>query len=576
MGTNPDVGADEVVLEVACATTGPGTWTETDAALWTCGIVPGTTTDVTVGHAVTTTGTATAGDLEVDAALTLGAGSVLEVWDRLTPTAGLDASAGTLALRADADGPAVLDAGFAGSYVHEWRLERQAGWRQLGSPVGDVFSSLNDDVHTQGAPWATFTFGPATLFSWDAATQAYVEAGESADGPFGDGTGYFFYVYEDTPDGGPILPIEIDLEGAEGGPFSASWADDGTGTFAMIANPFGGVLSWDAVFANAGTDNVSGNVWAYDPDPAFGPGYRTYNAVSGVDNGMTGALAPFQGVWVQGAGTVGTATVDVEADDRDNALAPAVYDRRAVPPTLAVHLEGQGLRAPAAIAVFDDRAAPGPDALDAEWLRPISDEWAGVYFVDGDRPLVFDARPAPRGPFDLEVEATVPGRYTLSWPDLSALEDGIPATLVDRETGARVDLRASGSYAFEVVETSGAVDLSSPSRPARRGPARFALLFGEGATSSDDVSPGAFSLSAPFPNPASSRTRFAFSVPEPGPVALEVVDLLGRRVAAVIGDVLEAGPHAVDLEVGSLSAGVYVVRMRAGAFSAVRRLSVVR
>ncbi len=251
-------------------------------------------------------------------------------------------------------------------------------------------------------------------------------------------------------------------------------------------------------------------------------------------------------------------------------------DRCVVLPTLVLCLQGEGLRASDAIAVFDDRAIKGRDVLDAQWLRPIDAEWVGLYFVEGDRRLVFDARQEPVGAFDLEVETPVAGRYVMSWPDLSALEDGVPAILVDHEAGTRTDLRVSSSYAFEVVETAAASHLAAPARSARPDDARFSLVFGSGATDGEDNPEIPFALLAPFPNPASRVSTVAFDVLEAGPVTLEVVDLLGRHMSTVADRVYEAGRHRVALEVESLSAGVYVVRMRAGAFSAAQRLSVVR
>ena len=62
-------------------------------------------------------------------------------------------------------------------------------------------------------------------------------------------------------------------------------------------------------------------------------------------------------------------------------------------------------------------------------------------------------------------------------------------------------------------------------------------------------------------------------------MALEVFDLLGRRVATLVEGEHPAGAHKVEhdlREVGgaSLRAGVYVYRLRAGTFEDQRKLTV--
>jgi hypothetical protein len=65
------------------------------------------------------------------------------------------------------------------------------------------------------------------------------------------------------------------------------------------------------------------------------------------------------------------------------------------------------------------------------------------------------------------------------------------------------------------------------------------------------------------PNPFARATTVHFRLPAAGPVRLDVFDLAGRRVAALLDGTRPAGEHAVAWEPDRLAAGVYYVRLEA-------------
>lgn len=100
---------------------------------------------------------------------------------------------------------------------------------------------------------------------------------------------------------------------------------------------------------------------------------------------------------------------------------------------------------------------------------------------------------------------------------------------------------------------------------------------GEGLVSNEDESTAlAFALEAPFPNPALGASRIGFTLPEAAEVNLEVFDVLGRRVAVLAEGTRPGGRHEATVEAGSLAAGAYLVRLRAGDHVSTTRLTVVR
>lgn len=93
--------------------------------------------------------------------------------------------------------------------------------------------------------------------------------------------------------------------------------------------------------------------------------------------------------------------------------------------------------------------------------------------------------------------------------------------------------------------------------------------------------PAAFGLSQNFPNPFNPETAVAYRLPKASRVLIEVYDVRGVRVK-VLKDVLEqAGEHRVLWdgldEMGEKAAsGVYLMVMRAGSFSAFRKMTLLR
>lgn len=84
-----------------------------------------------------------------------------------------------------------------------------------------------------------------------------------------------------------------------------------------------------------------------------------------------------------------------------------------------------------------------------------------------------------------------------------------------------------------------------------------------------------------YPNPVAvgAGTRFEVQIGEPGPVKLEVFDLMGRRVATLIDRDMAPGVYEIEwsaAETARLSSGSYVYRLQAGTTQQARRLTLLR
>ncbi len=78
--------------------------------------------------------------------------------------------------------------------------------------------------------------------------------------------------------------------------------------------------------------------------------------------------------------------------------------------------------------------------------------------------------------------------------------------------------------------------------------------------------PVTIELGQSYPNPVSraAGVHFQFSLAAAGNVRLELFDLLGRRVATVLDDVLSPGSHLVKYSPSSLKPGFYLYRLSNG------------
>jgi hypothetical protein len=73
--------------------------------------------------------------------------------------------------------------------------------------------------------------------------------------------------------------------------------------------------------------------------------------------------------------------------------------------------------------------------------------------------------------------------------------------------------------------------------------------------------PGVFHLAQNYPNPFNPTTNIRYTLPEAGPVRLELFDITGRRVALLSDQVLPVGDHSFVFDASMLSSGVYLYRL---------------
>ena len=140
---------------------------------------------------------------------------------------------------------------------------------------------------------------------------------------------------------------------------------------------------------------------------------------------------------------------------------------------------------------------------------------------------------------------------------------------------------ASGAQAAEERLTALPVDSAEKSRELSADD-EFARL--SEALDAESGLPKAFSLAQNCPNPFNPATTISYSIAsgaEATPVTLEVFDSRGRRVRTLVNEVHEPGQYAyfwqgTDRHGRQLGSGVYFYRLRAGKFTATRKMVILK
>ncbi len=88
--------------------------------------------------------------------------------------------------------------------------------------------------------------------------------------------------------------------------------------------------------------------------------------------------------------------------------------------------------------------------------------------------------------------------------------------------------------------------------------------------------PGRTEFVAIYPNPFNSSATVRFQIARTEQVELELVNLLGRRVATLHQGVLAAGEHALTLKGTELSSGTYFLRLQGSVEGDVRRVMLLK
>jgi len=88
--------------------------------------------------------------------------------------------------------------------------------------------------------------------------------------------------------------------------------------------------------------------------------------------------------------------------------------------------------------------------------------------------------------------------------------------------------------------------------------------------------PKTTSLYPNYPNPFNPSTTIKYELPKSSMVRVSVYDMLGCEVSMLVNEGRDAGVHEVKFDGSGLASGVYLYRLRAGAYIQTRKLLLIR
>lgn len=187
-------------------------------------------------------------------------------------------------------------------------------------------------------------------------------------------------------------------------------------------------------------------------------------------------------------------------------------------------------------------------------------------------------------PDSLKV-AAIPGRIAeLSWRDRSASELHYR---VERKAGdasqpgvyTQIALLPSNTVSYRdsvagdtVVYTYRVQAVNNDAVSAYTSPVTTSLLtdINEGGIPED------YALHQNYPNPFNPSTVINYQIPEAGMVTLQIFSITGALVSTLADEYKEAGYHRAEFKADGLASGIYIVRLRAAEFTAMRKMLLVK
>jgi hypothetical protein len=88
--------------------------------------------------------------------------------------------------------------------------------------------------------------------------------------------------------------------------------------------------------------------------------------------------------------------------------------------------------------------------------------------------------------------------------------------------------------------------------------------------------PHSYSLSQNYPNPFNPSTVINFSLQNASNVTLAVYNILGQKVATLVNEYKQAGTYTAQFDASKLASGVYIYRIEAGNFVAVKKMMLLK
>ncbi|MCP4631499.1 MAG: T9SS type A sorting domain-containing protein, partial [candidate division Zixibacteria bacterium] len=92
----------------------------------------------------------------------------------------------------------------------------------------------------------------------------------------------------------------------------------------------------------------------------------------------------------------------------------------------------------------------------------------------------------------------------------------------------------------------------------------------------DNSIPDDFELSQNYPNPFNSSTTISYTLSSPADVKLEIYNLIGQKVEALVNDKVKAGKHSIKLDASKYASGVYFYKLETDGYTTSKKMHLLK
>lgn len=97
-----------------------------------------------------------------------------------------------------------------------------------------------------------------------------------------------------------------------------------------------------------------------------------------------------------------------------------------------------------------------------------------------------------------------------------------------------------------------------------------------GISGNDPMLPNIFALNQNYPNPFNPATVIKYQLPRSSFVRIKIFDILGKEVAVLVNETIDAGYHQVEFNGSDLASGLYLYKIEADGFTDVKKMMLVK
>ncbi|HAY34191.1 MAG TPA: hypothetical protein DCY06_08635 [Bacteroidetes bacterium] len=97
-----------------------------------------------------------------------------------------------------------------------------------------------------------------------------------------------------------------------------------------------------------------------------------------------------------------------------------------------------------------------------------------------------------------------------------------------------------------------------------------------GITNNDSNIPTEYSLNQNYPNPFNPNTNIRYDLPNDNFVSIKIYDITGREIKSLVNEFKPAGRYIIAFNASNLSSGIYYYKIKAGDFTQVKKMMLIK